>query len=49
MSNVKHTTISVNKEVYAKFKEYCNQNGYGISKLIEIIMLEKMSEESNKQ
>ena len=41
----KYTTISINKEVYNEFKGYCDQNGYGISKLVERLMKEKMSED----
>jgi len=38
-----HTTISIHKKLYSEFKQYCDQNGYTVSKLVAKLITEKMS------
>jgi len=40
----KHATISISIELYTKFKEYCDNNGYSISKLNSILIENKLKE-----
>jgi len=39
----KRITLSVDAEIYEKYKEYCNKKGLIISKQIENFMREEMS------
>ena len=37
----KNVTLSLDEEVYDKYKEYCDKNAVALSKSIEVFMVEK--------
>jgi hypothetical protein len=46
MTKEDYATITVKKGLYKIFKEFCNKNGYNVSKLICILMEEKLKKEN---
>ncbi len=40
----KNVTLSIDEEVYEKYKQYCDDNAIALSKSIEIIMKEQIKE-----
>jgi|7_EtaG_2_1085326.scaffolds.fasta_scaffold03690_5 hypothetical protein len=38
----KYTTIQLKKETHSKLQEYCNQNGYKLSGLVEKLILREI-------
>ena len=38
----KNVTLSLDKDTYKQYQEYCNKNAVALSKSVEIFMLEKM-------
>jgi len=47
MSN-KQTAITVNKEFYLKFKQFCDKNGYSTAKVVHLLMEQWLKEKSVK-
>ena len=46
----KKVTLSINAQVYKKFKEFCEENAIMLSKKIELIMKDIMKDsEENKE
>jgi len=41
----KNVTLSVNSEIYTKYKEYCKEKGLMISRQFEIMMEKQMKED----
>ena len=40
----KNVTLSIDEEVYEKYKQYCDDNAIALSKSIEIFMKEQIKE-----
>ena len=38
----KNVTLSLDQEIYEKYKEYCGKNAIALSKSVEIFMLDKI-------
>ena len=49
MSNNKRTvTLSIDENVYADYKKYCEENGFILSKMVEKFMKEELSKKARK-
>ena len=40
-----YSTITIKSELYKEFKLYCDKNGYNVSKLISLLIIEKLKNE----
>jgi hypothetical protein len=40
----KNVTLSLDEDIYEKYKEYCEKNAVALSKSIEVFMNEKIRE-----
>jgi len=42
-----YTTMTIKKELYEQFKQFCDEHGYNVSKLISLLIIEKLKKEAN--
>lgn len=40
----KNVTLSLDKDIYAQYKQYCKKNAVALSKSVELFMEKKVSE-----
>jgi len=45
--NTKNVTLSVNSDVYDKYREFCKKKGWLVSRQFEIMMEEQLKEDKN--
>lgn len=41
-----HSSITISKEIYDKFKKYCDKYGYSVSKLVTILIEQKIEDKN---
>jgi len=44
----KNVTLSLNENIYEKYKEFCKKNAIALSRSVDVFMEEKIKKEKNE-